>query len=430
MKKTLLTLAIMLLGLGAAKAQNTSEDWTTAKTWAVTSWTKGNTTPETKTSSETGITYEFMGTYVNGTYLFIQGKNTVGAYISFTLPYDCSEIIAHTTAGSSGTSTSTSSKINVYAGDTKIIDALAVNVRDTDFKLPIPAAYRAKGTVYKIESNTKSYNQQFTKFTYVKVSAEPSLSIATDNIAYATPLNATQEFVVKGSAENIAGNITATVDNNNFKLSATSFTATELANGITVSYTGQAKGEESGTLTFKAGDLSQTVALSAITVANEGTEENPLTVADVLAMNSLNAGPFYVTGTIGDKSAANAIDGVLQTANPAASNIIFKDAADNMIAVALVSGSTTRTTLNIVNNPTNVNQTVIVKGTLQNYFGIPGVKDTEYISGLSTTGIADIVADENAPVEYFNLQGIRVDNPENGLYIRRQGNKVTKVIVK
>ncbi|WP_348671490.1 hypothetical protein [Duncaniella muris] len=46
------------------------------------------------------------------------------------------------------------------------------------------------------------------------------------------------------------------------------------------------------------------------------------------------------------------------------------------------------------------------------------------------TGIADIVADENAPVEYFNLQGIRVENPENGLYIRRQGNKVTKVIVK
>lgn len=48
------------------------------------------------------------------------------------------------------------------------------------------------------------------------------------------------------------------------------------------------------------------------------------------------------------------------------------------------------------------------------------------------TGIADIEAefDENAPVEYFNLQGIRVANPENGLYIRRQGNKVEKVIVK
>jgi len=48
-----------------------------------------------------------------------------------------------------------------------------------------------------------------------------------------------------------------------------------------------------------------------------------------------------------------------------------------------------------------------------------------------TTGIADIDVDNaNAPVEYFNLQGIRVENPANGLYIRRQGNKVEKIYVK
>ena len=45
-------------------------------------------------------------------------------------------------------------------------------------------------------------------------------------------------------------------------------------------------------------------------------------------------------------------------------------------------------------------------------------------------GIADITVDENAPVEFYNLQGVRVANPENGLYIRRQGNKATKVFVK
>lgn len=48
----------------------------------------------------------------------------------------------------------------------------------------------------------------------------------------------------------------------------------------------------------------------------------------------------------------------------------------------------------------------------------------------TTTGIEGIVVDENATVEYFNLQGVRVANPENGLYIRRQGNKATKVFVK
>ena len=38
--------------------------------------------------------------------------------------------------------------------------------------------------------------------------------------------------------------------------------------------------------------------------------------------------------------------------------------------------------------------------------------------------------DSNAPVEYFNLQGVRVAQPTNGLYIVRQGNNVTKQVVK
>jgi hypothetical protein len=48
----------------------------------------------------------------------------------------------------------------------------------------------------------------------------------------------------------------------------------------------------------------------------------------------------------------------------------------------------------------------------------------------ATTGISDINVDENAPVEYFNLQGVRVANPENGIYVRRQGNKVSKVVIR
>ncbi|MGN0218945.1 MAG: chitobiase/beta-hexosaminidase C-terminal domain-containing protein [Muribaculaceae bacterium] len=46
------------------------------------------------------------------------------------------------------------------------------------------------------------------------------------------------------------------------------------------------------------------------------------------------------------------------------------------------------------------------------------------------TGVEDVTVDENAPVEYYNLQGVRVENPENGIYIRRQGSKVSKVLVR
>lgn len=43
--------------------------------------------------------------------------------------------------------------------------------------------------------------------------------------------------------------------------------------------------------------------------------------------------------------------------------------------------------------------------------------------------VADINVDANAPVVYYNLQGIRVDNPAAGnIYIAKRGNVATKVV--
>lgn len=55
------------------------------------------------------------------------------------------------------------------------------------------------------------------------------------------------------------------------------------------------------------------------------------------------------------------------------------------------------------------------------------------MSGYSAINnvLSDADADVNAPVEYFNLQGVRVTNPTEGqLVIRRQGTKVEKVVLK
>lgn len=46
------------------------------------------------------------------------------------------------------------------------------------------------------------------------------------------------------------------------------------------------------------------------------------------------------------------------------------------------------------------------------------------------SGVEAPVVDENAPVEYYNLQGVRVANPSNGIYIRRQGTAVSKVMIR
>lgn len=52
------------------------------------------------------------------------------------------------------------------------------------------------------------------------------------------------------------------------------------------------------------------------------------------------------------------------------------------------------------------------------------------LSAGSGSAAVEGIDNANATAEYFNLQGVRVNNPENGVYILRQGSKVSKVIVR
>ena len=52
-------------------------------------------------------------------------------------------------------------------------------------------------------------------------------------------------------------------------------------------------------------------------------------------------------------------------------------------------------------------------------FEVPGV----------ATGIDSVNSEVEAPAEYYNLQGVKVANPAKGLYIKKQGDKATKVIL-
>ncbi|MDE6542145.1 MAG: C10 family peptidase [Muribaculaceae bacterium] len=72
------------------------------------------------------------------------------------------------------------------------------------------------------------------------------------------------------------------------------------------------------------------------------------------------------------------------------------------------------------------------------YFAIMDVDTESIVSslvkfhyGTVSSGIEDVTVDTEAPAEYFNLQGVRVANPEAGrIYIVRRGDKATKELVK
>lgn len=61
-----------------------------------------------------------------------------------------------------------------------------------------------------------------------------------------------------------------------------------------------------------------------------------------------------------------------------------------------------------------------------------GISCTMPVAQGDPTGVDAIEAadsDLSAPVEFYNLQGVKVENPENGIFVRRQGNQITKVVL-
>lgn len=83
-------------------------------------------------------------------------------------------------------------------------------------------------------------------------------------------------------------------------------------------------------------------------------------------------------------------------------------------------------TLSGITNKDNINIIVYIMNTSTGEVENACTIKTRDIEG----GVADMIVDTNdAPVEYFNLQGIRVANPAEGqIYIRRQGTQATKVL--
>ena len=72
---------------------------------------------------------------------------------------------------------------------------------------------------------------------------------------------------------------------------------------------------------------------------------------------------------------------------------------------------------------------VVPVGSAEAYRSAKVWKDFKNIMEFDFDGIEDVNVDENAPVRYFNLQGVEVSRPEKGIYIRVQGSKSTRIYI-
>ena len=60
---------------------------------------------------------------------------------------------------------------------------------------------------------------------------------------------------------------------------------------------------------------------------------------------------------------------------------------------------------------------------------LASTQNSELSYGAGAASIIEVILIEKDEVEYYTLQGVKVVNPAHGLYIRKQGNKVTKVVL-
>lgn len=68
-------------------------------------------------------------------------------------------------------------------------------------------------------------------------------------------------------------------------------------------------------------------------------------------------------------------------------------------------------------------------GALTAYQTADAWREFRQFTEVDFTGVEDIEITDSTPLKYYNLQGVEVEKPENGVYIKRQGDKVTKVVI-
>ena len=325
----------------------------------------------------------------------IMGKS--GATLTFpAMSFDVAKILVYYVSASGGAST----KHNIFVGsDAVSTEAVGCKVTaEVDSSVfVIASGKQAAGTIYTLKV-TSAHNMQVSKVEFYEAvagaPANPTFSVAEGVYDEAQ--------TVALACETEGAKIYYTLDGTDPTAASTEYTA---ALNIAT------------TTTVKAIAINNAISSAVVSATykiveleGDGTEANPYSVADVINLeNSRPAGAWvkgYIIGAM--KSSGSALD------NTVPSNIALADAADatveNAIPVQLVSESTPRAALNVVDNTSNIGKYVVVHGTsLEQYCGRPGVKGTDDYK-MEATAIDNTEVEAKAIKTFENGQLVIIKN--------------------
>lgn len=180
------------------------------------------------------------------------------------------------------------------------------------------------------------------------------------------------------------------------------------------------------------GEDKSDVSTAEYKIYPANSEKTPLTVAQADALITagfVNSIEVYLTGTVTE---VTEISEKFKNATYVISDGAVSTADETSVATIKVFRGKLLGDATYIQDDLKVGDVVVLKGKLQDYNGENQVSQGSQaltING-STTAVENIVADDNTPAKYYNLQGVEVAKPEQGLYIRVQGKTATKIYVK
>ncbi len=470
MKKFLLSMAAVVMGFSAF-AQTTESFAKEDAAW-YTTLKAGAATQTTLTSTNTNITYTSEQAYNASGYLMILGKSIdPKGYIKFKLGFDCSNITIYSKANASG-----SQAVTVSAGTAVVKENTKIpNTDGGNISIDIPAGSQTAGTEFTIQASA-NYNVQITKIVYTQVGGvvkeDPELSFpeATYTVklgeAFTAPALSKMtdaDPVYESSNAEVATVDAATGAVTILAVGSTTITATVAETDGFLSGSAKYTLVVEDPNTFWAPDCKDKANTEFTFEALVG-EFQPWAVDD---RYGLKASAY--SGGAANASDAVAASPMLDFTNYIAPmtlnyrsalnqfklNNVLIDCTDDAIApyvsiVAKEEGATEWTKLAAVNAPASFSWNFYdgAEVDLSKFAGkkvqigfryastaeLAGTWEVDKVVVVATKNPSAVenieVEDLDAPVVYYNLQGVQVANPENGLFIRVQGNKATKVLVK
>lgn len=162
--------------------------------------------------------------------------------------------------------------------------------------------------------------------------------------------------------------------------------------------------------------LESKASFTLFVIEGEGTFEAPYTPADVQYFNGKAEGKVWVKGQILGSINGSAIYPASDTEKTVASNIAI-GTPDLYVPVQLVSKSDVRAALNLIDHPELQDATVWVYGSLENYFSMPGVKNTSDFSLEGQTGIIAIEQPATGEKHIYSIDGRRLTKLTKGINI-------------